>query len=321
MGSNRDGRAEVREIKRSTETDTSKVHDERPAAPLPASMALNTAAERTTDTDTHAERPVSQSQVEGDKAKQINSDGSDQMTQFMKFVRQSFQVLNEKVDKIAESQDTLERNLSGVSAKADANEQAIADLKRSVEFNAESIKEAGVTQAKLVTENEELKRTLDDTRTALTSLQQQVLRNERHSRAFNIRVLGVDEAAEGSTEDCVSVVQSLLEDKFSITDDVIETAHRTGKHTEGQPRHIIARFYSRPVRHQVMRQTREALQGTEMRLVDDLCAADAAEKRRLKPLLEKLYKDGKRPSFRNGQLYVAGKPFRNTDAALAGLYK
>ena len=50
-------------------------------------------------------------------------------------------------------------------------------------------------------------------------------------------------------------------------------------------------------------------------------AADAEVKRRLKPLMGDLYAKNKKASFRNGQLYVSGKPFRNVEAALHALNK
>lgn len=251
-----------------------------------------------------------------------NTEDPNSMKSFMTFVRESFKNLNEKVDNISTSQAALEKKLDVVKVKADANENLLVDLKDSVEFNGETIKKCEEAQASLVAENAGLKTQLKQTSDRLDALQNQVLRNERHSRAFNIRVLGVGEVEleEGVQEDCISVVQTMLSDQFNITGNVIETAHRTGKRSEGQPRHIIARFYSRPVCQRVMRQARAALEGTDRRLVDDLCAADAAEKRRLKPLIENLYANGKRPSFRNGQLFVAGKPFRNTEIALAGLH-
>ena len=244
------------------------------------------------------------------------------MKTFMRFVVQSFTDLNTKVDSISTTQASLQKSVEVVSAKADTNEQSISDLKDSVSFNADNIKDLEDGQEDLKTTNKQLKKQLEDTTAALSTLQLQVLRNERHSRAFNVRFLGIDEVVEQerSSENCIEAVQSILKDRFDIDGDVIETAHRTGKHEEGRPRQIIARFYSRPVRYSVMRKARDALDGTGLRLTDDLCAADLTEKKRLKPLMDKLYAEGKRPAFRNGLLYAAGRPFRNTEMALMALY-
>ena len=45
-----------------------------------------------------------------------------------------------------------------------------------------------------------------------------------------------------------------------------------------------------------------------LRIVDDLTAKDLDEKRRLLPLMNKLYQEKKRPRFANGRLYAGGKP-------------
>ena len=44
-----------------------------------------------------------------------------------------------------------------------------------------------------------------------------------------------------------------------------------------------------------------------MRFIDDLTQKDLDEKRRLKPLMDKLYNDNKRPRFLNGRLYAEGR--------------
>ena len=51
-----------------------------------------------------------------------------------------------------------------------------------------------------------------------------IRRNIRHSRSFNVRVLG---AREVDGENCVNTVEQILLDKFAITGNVIENAHRT----------------------------------------------------------------------------------------------
>ena len=45
-------------------------------------------------------------------------------------------------------------------------------------------------------------------------------------------------------------------------------------------------------------------------IVDDLTRVDWQEKRRVQPLMNKLYKENKRPFFRNGRLYAENRPVR-----------
>ena len=56
-----------------------------------------------------------------------------------------------------------------------------------------------------------------------------------------------------------------------------------------------------------MTSARENLQNTGMCFIDDLTHKDLDEKRRLKPLMDKLYNENKRPRFLNGRLYDEGR--------------
>ena len=78
---------------------------------------------------------------------------------------------------------------------------------------------------------------------------------ERHSRDFNIRVLGV---VEEEGEDCLSIIQDFFE-LLGLRDagGEVENAHRTGKKRDGKPRHIIAFWhigilYSRPFKRNLL---------------------------------------------------------------------
>ena len=127
---------------------------------------------------------------------------------------------------------------------------------------------------------------------------------ERYTRSFNVRILGLP---EGKDENCIDSVHQILKDKFGIATTVIENAHRIGLSRDDKPRQMIARFYSRATRLAVMTSARENLQNTGMRFIDDLTQKDLDEKRRLKPLMGKLYNENKRPRFLNGRLYSEGR--------------
>ena len=97
----------------------------------------------------------------------------------------------------------------------------------------------------------------------------------------------------------MKLAEELLLDKFHVGGSPIENAHRTGKSVQGHPRHVIARFYSRVTRMDVLRTART--------LIDDLTQDDLREKNRVRPFMDELYKRKQQPSFRNGKLYADGK--------------
>ena len=51
-----------------------------------------------------------------------------------------------------------------------------------------------------------------------------------------------------------------------------------------------------------MTMAKEKLEGMGYRFMDDLTNKNLEEKRRLSPLMNKLYKDNQRPRFANGRL-------------------
>ena len=105
----------------------------------------------------------------------------------------------------------------------------------------------------------------------------------------------------------MKLAEKLLLDKFHVGGSPIENAHRTGKAVQGHPRHVIAQFYSRVTRMDILRTARAKLSATNIRIVDDLTQEDLREKNRVRPFMDELYKRQQRPSFRNGRLYADGK--------------
>ena len=104
--------------------------------------------------------------------------------------------------------------------------------------------------------------------------------------------------------------------------------------TRGRVRHICAycllvsrvnslynRLYSRSTRRSVMAVAREKLAETGVRIIDDLTPRDMEAKKRVIPLMNKLYSDKQKPRFVNGKLYSNGKlvPQETIDAFLSQL--
>ena len=84
---------------------------------------------------------------------------------------------------------------------------------------------------------------------------------------------------------------------------------------------MIARFHSRGTRRSLMAIASEKLAGTNLRFTDDLTARDLETKKRVTPMMNKLYLDKQKPRFVNGRLYSNGKlvPQEVIDAFLSHL--
>ena len=105
-------------------------------------------------------------------------------------------------------------------------------------------------------------------------------------------------------------VHSVLPDKFGLEGSIVQNARHVGNNNpKSEGTHVmIARFYSRATRGDVMRNAGTKLQWSGMRILDDLTARDLEEKRRIQPHMNKLWQDRKRPSYRNGTSYAERRP-------------
>ena len=223
---------------------------------------------------------------------------------FDSFVRSTLSALNTKMDSLLINQAAFETKLESIERRVTINTTVTTELSRATEFNSNQIKDQQIVIDTLKKSLAELSQNNVDMCSSLTNLNAKISRSERHSRSFNGRLLGVPEQ---DGENCVRLTEKLLLDRFNVGGSPIENAHRTGKAAQGHPRHVIARFYSRVTRMEVLRTARAKLTTTRIRIIDDLTQEDHREKNRVRPFMDELYKRQQRPSFRNGRLYAGGK--------------
>ena len=219
--------------------------------------------------------------------------------EFVSFVRSALNSINVKMDSVLSSQANFEKKLTDMDTR-------VTDLTKSINFNADNISDQNQSVTVLQKALTDVTRDLQSATVTIAKLEDKSNRAERHSRSFNVRLLGVREV---DGENCVNRVEQILLDKFGLKGNIIENAHRTGKRSaDGKyPRHIIARFHSRVTRGNVMRSTRDKLNNSPYRFVDDLTQTDLMAKQRVRPFMVELYKGNKKPSFRNGKLFSEGR--------------
>ena len=219
--------------------------------------------------------------------------------EFVSFVRSALNSINVKMDSVLSSQANFEKKLTDKDTR-------VTDLTKSINFNADNISDQNQSVTVLQKALTDVTRDLQSATVTIAKLEDKSNRAERHSRSFNVRLLGVREV---DGENCVNRVEQIILDKFGLKGNIIENAHRTGKRSaDGKyPRHIIARFHSRVTRGNVMRSTRDKLNNSPYRFVDDLTQTDLMAKQRVRPFMVELYKGNKKTSFRNGKLFSEGR--------------
>lgn len=139
--------------------------------------------------------------------------------------------------------------------------------------------------------------------------------NERRSREYSIRVKGVPAGmVEQSNGDYRGLVAAILvENNLVDTADIeeirteMEIAHPLGP-PRMEKQNIIARFYARPVRNQVVRAAKgkRDLKGAD-RIQEDLTKIDLNLKTKAYPKMQEAFQQGKRVKFQKGKLYIDGR--------------
>lgn len=175
------------------------------------------------------------------------------------------------------------------------------DIIKTVEYQAEEIKEMQMKIEELETSVSDNKHATDVNKQHVDDLCQDVNRLERHSRRNNVRIVGYQEK---SGENIEQIVEEILQDKFNRTDVCIERAHRDGRRrpgAESHPRHILVKFLSYRDKVDIMSKRREKLTGCPFFIVEDHTRADLEERKRYGAKVKELYEKGIKLRFVSGQ--------------------
>ena len=255
---------------------------------------------------------ASKSQADEELADDITSiTGNPTMQSFMNEVRGALKSLNTKLDSVISGQAKLDDKLKEMDGRVKKNALEIANVGKTIDFVSQGCADNKTRIDSVQGAVNTCSADLAAAKAIISSLQDEVHKLQRYTRGFNIRVMGVPETQD---ENCRDKLHDILKTHFAYEGDIVENAHRTmaawprpdAGASQG-PRPIIARLHSRATRGMIMRQAREKLRGTNIRFSDDLTATDLAEKRRIQPYMDKLWRENRRPSFRNGRLYAEGR--------------
>ena len=201
---------------------------------------------------------------------------------------------------IRSAMDTLLENIQRVEK----------ELEKTVEFQSQRIDElekAKKSQDKTI---KSMELEVNQLRGRVSHLEEEINKNERFSRRNNFRIVGIKEAEDPTQENCVSMVEGILHDKFGMQVKV-ERAHRDGTKRDNRPRHILVKTLSYRDKTQIMKSARDKLKNTGYFIVDDLTKKDLGEKRKWAEKVKALYSGGTKLRFYAGKWRGnAGEPFK-----------
>ena len=170
---------------------------------------------------------------------------------------------------LAESQESLLKEVrdslsdvrlavDGIKARVEANEADIDELKKSMSFTADAVKDSDASRTRAVKAVESLDRELNSVKGKLAKAQSAIIDSESKARRNHLLFQGAKEAADGEGEDCMKVVRDFCENidglKAKTVRRSLQLAHRVGaKKTEStaRPRPIKAVFSDFSVREAI----------------------------------------------------------------------
>lgn len=220
-------------------------------------------------------------------------------------VLQMLKKIDCNLDKVMKGQSNLEKRFSSLEDKINAHEVLLNELKESISFNDAELEDLKLTTNNLkVSFNEKIDAS-NNLISVIKDLQAQVDNQERYSRNFNLRFIGIPE--NQPAENCIERVKSLIEKHAGITAD-IENAHRTVRKIDGKPRHVIAKFLRRPDRFAVLK-VRNYFRSDGIIVAEDLIQKDLIKRRQLSKIMSEARNNSQKVRFSRGDLYIDGKRY------------
>ena len=208
---------------------------------------------------------------------------------------------NERLDGIEKKLSELGSQVANFEFSLKQVDSEVTNLKESLLYTQSNVEDM---DNKLIEQVKKLEKVEEEH----DRMQQKLYDLERYSRSFNVRIIGVGEENGRSDDGMQKTIEMLEKLGFENPGAEVENAHRTGKYVPGRARHIIAKFYSRPFKHSVLRTFKQTRRGNEEpRIVEDLIQSDFELRKKALPKMKEAYDRGSKVSFRRGRLLIDGK--------------
>ena len=269
------------------------------ARPTPARLARHDEADSfIVDVDNHDDNMAAMNEPEPELTQAVAPDDpvlsptammSLRMDKFFKSTTERFErMIKTAVESFISKLTELERNIGA-----------------SLEFERERIDQLQVNQSELEEKLEKMEKEMEEMKARVSQNAAAANKSERFLRRNNVRLVGMKEAPQGQREECVDIVEKVLQEKFELTCKV-ERAHRDGRRSEGKPRHILFKLLSYRQKVDVMKRAREVLKDEPYFLIDDLTPSDLQEKQKYVRQVQELYKQGTKLRFFAGKWRQSG---------------
>ena len=199
--------------------------------------------------------------------------------------------------------DTQEIKMAEINTKMTQNAVMIANITRSIEFNAEEVKECKEKVAVLETKVSVLRKEVDE-------LTERSREQDRYKRRWNLRIKGMREKMEENTrQDVIRLLGDIAPEWSQNMDDYVDTVHRLGRMEENRTRQVIVQFTKRQHRDGIWRMTKKSqvCEAAKIRFTEDLTREDKLEREKLWPQILQARKAGEKAYFRGPFAFINGR--------------
>ena len=179
--------------------------------------------------------------------------------------------------------------------------KVVCDLKHSLEYSQRDI-EDGKTKLQCI---DTIETQIESIKYELSEMADKADYLENQSRRNNIRISGVSEEASESWQATEDKVKAVLKTKLNIDPNKteIERAHRTGKQSNGKPRHIVVKLLRYKDKERIMRSSK-ALKGTGIFINEDFSNRVMTRRKEQQAQMMQARQEGKIAYFNVDRLVV-----------------
>ena len=208
--------------------------------------------------------------------------------------------------------ELLQKQDKKLNSKLDGLTAKFSDLEKAVTYTQHLAEETSV--ADLRKDYSTIEAPICVLEAELQRHRSKAVADERRSREWGIRIFGVPIQEKEDTPKIVSeiIVKYQLNGVTDLTtaDQLIEHCHRLTRPSpqakDNRPPGIIVNFFSRPVRHKILRHAKATVNKskTGIFVLEDLTKQDRALKKAAKPQMMEAHAQGHSVWFSRGKLYI-----------------
>ncbi|KAJ8390804.1 hypothetical protein AAFF_G00099360 [Aldrovandia affinis] len=199
--------------------------------------------------------------------------------------------------------NNLSAMLQELNVQMKNNSVMIAEIAKSVEFNAKEIKDC---KSKTLT----LEKEVTKIGTENANLRERVLELERYKRRWNLKLRGLKEQDNENTRETVSQILVKIAPQWTDKiDSIVDSVHRLGKKENCRHRHIVIHFTMRHFRDELWRLTKGSAVCKELNVsfVEHVLPADREARVAVWPQIKQAREAGQRAYFRGPNGFINGK--------------